>query len=145
VALQLLFQRDQNPTPVPRSALENFARDRLLGNPEMVAYCLSLYDGTLAHRGEIDPAISATATNWRLSRMQPVDRSVLRMAAYELLFDPDRPPREVVIDEALQLARRFGSADSPAFVNGVIDRIGRSTSDNSEASTDEATPESPDA
>lgn len=126
VTLQLLFQRDQNPTPVPRAAVERFAGDRLLGDAEMTTYCLGLYDGTLAHQTEIDEKLSATATNWRLSRMHPADRNVLRMAAYELLFDPASQPLPVVIHEAIELARRFGSAESPGFVNGVIDRVAKS-------------------
>ena len=125
VALQLLFQRDQNPTPVPRPAVERFARERLLNDAEMVAYCLALYDGTLARQAEIDPLLTATATNWRLSRMLPVDRNVLRLAAYELLFDPESQPAEVVINEAIELARRFGTADSPAFVNGILDKVSK--------------------
>ena len=142
VALQLLFQRDQNPTPVPRAAVERFVRDRLLGDAEMAAYCLALHDGTLAHQGAIDSMLTASATNWRLSRMQPADRSVLRLATYELLFDPRPSPLEVVLNEAVELARRFGSAESPAFVNGVLDRISRSRND---ASTPPAAPpETPD-
>jgi N utilization substance protein B len=129
VALQLLFQADQNPTPVPRAAIEQFARDRLLGDPEMTAYCLALYDGTLARQAEIDPKLSATATNWRLSRMHPADRNVLRLATYELLFDPAAQPIEVVINEAVELARRFGSAESPGFVNGVLDRVAKMKSE----------------
>lgn len=128
VALQLLFQRDQNPTPVPRPAVERFARERLLNDAEMVAYCLALYDGTLSKQAEIDPVVAATATNWRLSRMHPADRNVLRLAAYELLFDPAGPPLEVVINEAVELARRFGSKDSPGFVNGVLDRAAKARS-----------------
>ncbi len=125
VALQLLFQKDLNPTPVPRKAIELFVRDRLLGDKEMSVYCLGLLDGTLAHQDRIDPQITATATNWRLSRMLPVDRNILRMAAYELLFDPAKPPLEVVIHEANELASRFGSADSAKFVNGILDKIAK--------------------
>jgi len=125
VALQLLFQRDMNPTPVPRKALELFVRDRLLRDAEMTKYCLALYDGTRTRQAEIDPKLTATATNWRLSRMLPVDRNILRMASYELLFDSDGPPLEVVISEANDLASRFGSADSAKFVNGILDKIGR--------------------
>ena len=136
VALQLLFQRDQNSTPVPRAAVEQFARERLLGDLDMTAYCLGLYDGTLARQTEIDPKLTETATNWRLSRMHPADRNVLRMATYELLFDPAPQPLEVVINEAIELARRFGSADSPAFVNGVLDRVARSKTKNFEAGTE---------
>ena len=123
VVLQLLFQWDQNPTPVPRPAIEEFARGRLLGDTEMIAYCLSLYDGVVKHKDDIDPVLRKTATNWRLERMLPVDRNVLRLGVYELLHDPNAQPLEVVINEAVELSRRFGSADSPAFVNGVLDRI----------------------
>ena len=126
VALQLLFQHDQNSTPVPRPAIEKFARDRLLDDAETVAYCLSLYDGTLAKQSEIDPKLTAVETNWRLSRMHPADRNVLRLAAYELLFDPAGQPLEVIIHEANELAARFGSAESARFVNGVLDKVAKS-------------------
>lgn len=128
VTLQLLFQWDQNPTAVPRRAIEQFARDRLLDDADMVAYCLALLDGVVANKEPIDATISALAENWRLSRMMPVDRNVLRLGAYELLFDPNAQPLEVVINEAIELSRRFGSADSPKFVNGVLDKIGKSRS-----------------
>jgi N utilization substance protein B len=125
VALQLLFQHDLNPKPVPRPAIEQFARDRLTDDAEAAAFCLALYDGVTARRAEIDPKLSATAENWRLNRMLPVDRNVLRLGVYELLFDPAGQPVPVVIDEAIELARRFGSKDSPGFVNGILDRISR--------------------
>ncbi|MDB5312707.1 MAG: hypothetical protein JWO38_6909 [Gemmataceae bacterium] len=125
VALQLLFQKDQNPFPVPRKAIDTFVRDRLHGDAELAAYCLGLYDGVAAHQAEIDPKLAAAAENWRLTRMTPVDRNVLRLGVYELLFDPTRPPLEVAIDEAIELARRFGSKDSPSFVNGVLDKIAK--------------------
>lgn len=125
VALQLLFQWDQNPNPVPRAAAERFARERLLDDADMAAYCLALFDGVVARRAEIDPLLTGAATNWRLSRMMPVDRNVLRLGAYELLFDPNPQPLEVVINEAIELSRRYGSAESPAFVNGVLDRVAK--------------------
>ncbi len=142
VTLQLLFQRDQNPTPVPRPAIEKFVRERLLDHAEMVAYCLALYDGTLAKQPEIDPKLTATATNWRLSRMHPADRNVLRLATYELLFDPAGQPVEVIIHEANELAARFGSAESARFVNGVLDKLakGRGEGSATESKTDELTP-----
>ena len=142
VVLQLLFQRDQNSTPVPRPAVEQFVRDRLLGDSEMTAYCLGLYDATLAHLGEIDSTLASAATNWRLSRMQPADRSVLRIGTYELLFDPKRPPVEAILNEAVDLARRFGSVESPGFVNGVLDRIARSRDAGTGEATHEPTPPS---
>jgi N utilization substance protein B len=125
VTLQLLFQRELNPTPASRELMEQFVGDRLLGDATMMRYCLGLYDGTVSHQSEIDPILTATATNWRLSRMLPVDRSILRMAAYELLFDQTKQPFEVVIHEANDLASRYGSADSAKFVNGILDKIAK--------------------
>lgn len=125
VALQLLFQADQNPTPAPRNAIERFARERLHGDAELCAYCLGLVDGVAKHQAEIDGRLTAVAENWRLARMTPVDRNALRLGAFELLFSPDGPPLEVVLDECIELARRFGSKDSPAFVNGVLDKVAR--------------------
>ena len=124
VALQMLFMRDQNGVPVPRPALERFARDRLR-DPELVAFGLALYDGVLRHQEEIDRALAGTAENWRLHRMMPVDRNVLRLGTYELLYDPEPSPPAAVLNEAIELARRFGTADSPGFVNGILDKIAR--------------------
>jgi N utilization substance protein B len=126
VALQLLFQTDQNPTPVAREAVEVFVRERLHDDAELAAYCLSIVDGVALHQAEIDSRLSAVAENWRLARMTPVDRNVLRLGAFELLFSPDGPPPLVVFDECIELARRFGSKDSPAFVNGVLDKVAQS-------------------
>jgi N utilization substance protein B len=120
VALQLLFQRDHNPN-VERPAVERFAHDRLRERG-LEPFCLGLYDGVVAHLADIDRRLGEAAENWRLPRMAAVDRNVLRLGAYELLFAPDTPP-SVAIDEAIELARRYGSADSPAFVNGVLDRL----------------------
>ena len=125
VALQLLFQRDQNPTGMPRAAVEKFAADRLNDDTALAAYCLELFDGVVKNLPAIDPKLSATATNWRLHRMLAVDRNVLRLGTYELLHDPAREPVAVVINEAIELARRYGSKDSPAFVNGILDSVGK--------------------
>jgi transcription antitermination protein NusB len=120
VALQLLYQRDLNPH-VGRPDVERFAGDRLQ-DVALVPFCLGLYDGVVAHKGDIDRRLGEAAENWRLARMAAVDRNVLRLGAYELLHTPDTPPN-VALNEAIELARRYGSADSPAFVNGVLDRL----------------------
>lgn len=125
VALQLLFQKDQNPTAVPRPVVERFARERLLDDRDAAAFCLALYDGVLAHQTEIDKAVAETAENWRLNRMMPVDRNLLRLGTFEMLYAADPTPPAVAINEAIELARRFGSADSPSFVNGILDKISR--------------------
>jgi N utilization substance protein B len=84
-------------------------------------------------RAELDAQIARSARNWSLSRMPPVDRNIIRLGAYEILYCPD-VPRAVAIDEAVRLAKRFGTEDSPAFVNGVLDALpGRSGSAGREA------------
>ena len=125
VALQLLFQHDQNGVPVPRPAVARFTRDRL-SDRELEAFALSLYDGVLKHQVGIDALLTKTAEKWRLSRMMPVDRNVLRMGAFELLHGEERAATAVVIDEAIELARRFATLDSPGFVNGILDKIAQS-------------------
>jgi N utilization substance protein B len=120
VALQLLFQHDHNPA-VDRAAIERFAHDRLR-EPALVPFCLGLVDGVVARLADIDQRLAASAENWRLVRMAAVDRNVLRLGAYELLFAADTPAG-VALDEAIELARRYGAAGSPAFVNGVLDRL----------------------
>jgi transcription antitermination protein NusB len=125
VALQLLFQHDQNPTTVPRKAILAFAKERMLGDLDAAAFGMAIYDGVVQHREAIDKLIIATAENWRLNRMQPVDRNVLRLGTFELRFAAEPTPLEVAIDECVELSRRFGGADSPAFVNGILDKIAK--------------------
>ncbi|HXG09381.1 MAG TPA: transcription antitermination factor NusB [Gemmataceae bacterium] len=120
VALQLLFQRDHNPN-VNRADIQRFVHDRLR-HPELEEFCLRLYDGVVEHLADIDRRLAAAAENWRLPRMAAIDRNVLRLGAQELLYMPDTPVG-VALDEAIELARRYGSADSPRFVNGVLDRL----------------------
>ncbi len=127
VALQLLFQLDINPN-VPRPDVERFVRDRLRDSA-LIAFCTQLFDGVAANRAEIDAKLTAAAENWRLVRMANVDRNVLRLGAYEVLHTTAETPAAVAIDEAIELARRYGSADSPAFVNGVLDKIHKSIPD----------------
>jgi N utilization substance protein B len=87
-----------------------------------------LVRGTAAALEEIDPLIAACAQHWRLSRMAVVDRLILRLAAYELLHAPDTPP-VVAINEAVELAKRYGTDESSAFVNGVLDEVRRRVSE----------------
>ncbi|MCI0682487.1 MAG: transcription antitermination factor NusB [Gemmataceae bacterium] len=122
VALQLLFQRDHNPA-LQRADVERFAADRLR-DEALQTFCLALVDGVAAHRADIDQKLAAAAENWRLPRMPTVDRNLLRLGAFELLIQKETPPA-VILDEVIELARRFGTADSPAFVNGVLDRLRR--------------------
>lgn len=121
VALQLLVWRDQNPTATPE-AIDRFVRDRLR-DPTHEPFARRIYDGVLARQTEIDAAIVAAAENWRLPRMPVVDRNVLRIGVFELSDETDKLAPAVVINEAIEVARRYGSADSPSFVNGVLDQV----------------------
>lgn len=86
------------------------------------AFARSLVAETVAQQAEIDDVIQSASRNWRLDRMSRVDRNILRLATYELRFTEDVPVK-VVINEAVELAKRFGAAESPAFVNGILDRV----------------------
>lgn len=90
-----------------------------------VAFAQELVTGVHDHRERIDALIEGSSTNWRLRRMPLVDRNILRIAAYELMCREDIPPT-VSINEAIELAKRFGASESRAFVNGLVDKIGRS-------------------
>jgi N utilization substance protein B len=121
VALQLLVWRDMNPTAPPES-VDRFVHDRLR-DPIHEPFARRIYDGVIAGQSEIDAAIVAAAENWRLPRMPAVDRNVLRIGVFEMRDTADPSPPAVVINEAIELARRYGSADSAAFVNGVLDQV----------------------
>jgi N utilization substance protein B len=90
-------------------------------------YARRLVEGTIRHRDEIDELLRAQADNWRLERMPAVDRNVLRLAVYEMLHELD-VPKLVVVDEAVELAKRFGSDQSGRFVNGLLDGLLRAHS-----------------
>ncbi|MBN2644755.1 MAG: transcription antitermination factor NusB [Desulfuromonadaceae bacterium] len=81
-----------------------------------------LVRGVYDHLEEIDSALLATSKNWSLDRMDRLDLSLMRLASYELLYVPQTPAR-VVINEAIEIAKRYGTKDSPAFLNGVLDKI----------------------
>lgn len=121
VALQLLFQLDAN-RKTKRKLMEHFVRDRL-NDPEAEPFCLSLFDGVQQNKQEIDAKLTAAASNWKLHRMASVDRNVMRLGLYEMMYQTEPTPGPVALNEAIELSRRFGSEDSPAFVNGVLDKL----------------------
>jgi N utilization substance protein B len=119
VALQVLFQEDVNPGHSVEE-MKRFVSARI-PSPELAEFCLSLILGVQRNRQELDAMLSATAQNWSLERMAATDRNVLRLGAYEILYADT--PQKVAINEAVELAKRFGSAQSAAFVNGILDRF----------------------
>ena len=91
-----------------------------------VTFAETLIDGVADRSDDVDALIHGASLNWRISRMPLVDRNILRMATYELLVSKD-VPASVSINEAVELAKRFGDKDSRAFVNGILDRIAQET------------------
>ena len=118
VVVQLLYSSDlSGDHDLGRD--EVFVRARLHNQDDLVEFALSLLQGVLRNRDELDALLAKRADHWSLERMAVTDRNVLRLGAYELLYT-DTPGR-VVINEAIELARRFGSAHSSQFVNGILD------------------------
>jgi N utilization substance protein B len=119
VAFQILYRDDLNPaadTAADRELLET-----RLDTPELKDFAKSLLAGVRSRRDALDEAIQSAARNWELHRMAATDRNVLRLGAFELLY-ADTPER-VAIDEAVELAKRFGTAQSASFVNGILDHL----------------------
>jgi len=88
----------------------------------VLSFAVELVQGTEGRRAEIDDVIQTASRNWRIDRMSRVDRNILRLAVGELLASPEVPTK-VVINEAVELAKRYGAGEAPAFVNGILDRI----------------------
>lgn len=137
MALQMLYQSDMGGATLPQVLLhfnpidyleayreegerEGMTTEQYLQIKEALDYARKLVEGTLGNLDALDAMIREQAENWRLERMSAVDRNVLRLAVYELLHEPD-VPKLVVLDEAIELAKRYGSEQSGRFVNGLLD------------------------
>lgn len=129
IVLQVLYEDDLNPDR-NLAAADEFLRRRLGADEELITFARGLLAGVRKNRAEIDAKLDELADNWRISRMAVTDRNVLRQAAYEMLFT--ETPGAVAIDEAVELAKRFGAKQSPQFVNGILDRLWRSREDKGE-------------
>ena len=116
----MLYQIDIRNDPQEKIEAD-FWKD-IEADPEVSDFAAKLVSGTITNKKRIDEVISKYASNWKLSRMAVIDRNVLRMAAYELLFCDDIPPK-VSINEAVDLAKKFGDTESGKFVNGILDKI----------------------
>ncbi len=120
IVLQMLYEEDLHPEQDTKVA-DQFLVQRLHGNRPLVEFARNLFRNVVANRKQIDLALSAKAANWSLRRMAAIDRNVLRLGAYEILMT-DTPGR-VVINEAVELAKRYGDRQSGQFVNGILDRV----------------------
>jgi N utilization substance protein B len=132
-ALQALFQADLAAVEVSGALnalwtgiLED--SDGSLGGRQAeeqeIDFASLIAEGVERERDQLDRKIETCSTNWRMSRMSPVDRNILRLAAYELIH-MDEVPSHVTLNEAIELAKKFGTAQSKGFVNGILDRLAR--------------------
>ena len=126
LALQLLYELD-----IRKESLDSLLSDfweRAFGNKsaeeEVRAFATQLAEGAAEHLEEIDKIISSYAQNWQLKRMAVIDRNIIRMGCFELLFLKDIPPK-VSINEAVELAKKYGDIESSKFVNGILDRVNK--------------------
>lgn len=120
IVLQLLFEEDLHPTRDHQVAKE-FLSKRLHHHEPLVAFAQSLIDGVRTHRSDLDKLLSKHSANWAIQRMATIDRNILRIATFEMLHG--NTPGRVAINEAIDIARRYGGLHSGAFVNGILDRI----------------------
>jgi N utilization substance protein B len=120
-ALQMLFQFEASSVTADQ-CIELFWRTFEDADPEGRSYADAIVRGVADHLIEIDKKITSASQNWRLERMSRVDRNLLRLGTWELMYKSD-VPRAVVLDEAVELAKAFGTDESSSFVNGVLDRI----------------------
>lgn len=136
-ALQMIFELDQNPepeTPIElrfaafwRSDMRLRAPDEPPEGPEppIRAFAESLVRGVESHLAAVDRRIQERCPNWKIDRLGSVERAVLRLGVYELVFAPETTPPAVAINEAVDLAKFFGSLQAGSFVNGVLDAVAR--------------------
>ena len=120
-ALKILYQTDMTTRSVDRVA-EAFWANEGPQNPEIIEFCKRLVYGVHENLKAIDEKISQYATNWQLKRMAVIDRNILRLGVFELQYASDIPPK-VTINEAVELAKKYGDLDSSKFVNGILDKI----------------------
>jgi N utilization substance protein B len=120
LALQMLYQADVAGN-APDMILSTF-EDLQKAKPNTREFATRIFRGTLDHMAKIDEMIVAQADNWRIERMAVVDRNIIRMSIYEFLHEDDTP-KLVIIDEAIEIAKKFGTQKSSQFINGILDGI----------------------
>ena len=120
VVLQVLYEEDVNPLR-DLGVADEFVAKRMLHNKPLIAFAQQLLAGVRTHRDELDETLTKHAANWSIKRMTTIDRNILRMSSYEMMFG--EVPGRVSINEAIELAKRYGNRNSGQFVNGILDRV----------------------
>ncbi|NIQ03582.1 MAG: transcription antitermination factor NusB [Nitrospinaceae bacterium] len=125
LALKFLYQAEFNPEGFD-AQLDQFC-DRIPGKDEVKRFMRELVDLVRERRDEVDELLNKYSEHWTLDRMSVIDRNILRIGACELLYQRSVPPK-VAINEAVEIAKKYGNQESPDFINGVLDRIYKETS-----------------
>ena len=120
LALKFLYQTEFNSNS-PDSELNSFC-DRANVSEEVQNFTQALIKSILFHKKEVDELLEKISANWAPDRMAVIDKNILRLGICELLFDPTTPPK-VVINEAVEIAKKFGTEESPDFINGILDKV----------------------
>jgi N utilization substance protein B len=120
IALQVLYQREFNQVETEEALALFWNNFEVLKGA--LKFSERLIKGVEAHREDLDRIIEQHSSNWKVGRMTHVDRTILRIATYELLYCDDIPPK-VTINEAIDIGKKYGSEDSGAFINGVLDKV----------------------
>ena len=129
-ALALLYQSDMGVPDFAAHLEHYFSQNRLPAKAK--DYAEQIVHGVIENLQELDEAITKVSAHWRLDRMNVIDRNILRLAAYEILFKADIP-RKVSINEAIEIAKAFGTEDSGSFINGILDRFQKPEEEQSES------------
>lgn len=120
LALKFLYQTEFN-SDSPDSELNSFC-DRANVSEEIQNFTQTLIKNIFFHKKEVDELLEKISANWATDRMAVIDKNILRLGICELLFDPTTPPK-VVINEAVEIAKKFGTEESPDFINGILDKV----------------------
>jgi N utilization substance protein B len=125
IALQVLYQMEFDSTLTPGDGLkqyeDNFKNDQL-----SLDYSQKLIAGIKEHQSQIDETIQKFSINWKITRMSHVDRNIIRMSIFEMTHLANEVPKNASINEAIEIAKKFGSEDSSHFINGILDQISKS-------------------
>lgn len=122
LALQILFQTEFAPQISYQTFLEVFEQSV---EPEVTEYAQLLVSGVQRNKEAIDSKLQASSAHWKVERMATIDRNILRIAVYEMKFATDPIKENIAINEAVEIAKKFGTTESGSFVNGLLDQVGK--------------------
>lgn len=122
LALQILFQTEFAPQISPQTLLEVFEQAT---EEETTSYADLLIKGVQAKKSDIDAKIQASSAHWKVDRMATIDRNILRIAVYEMKFAADPIKENIAINEAVEIAKKYGTTESASFVNGLLDQVSK--------------------